>query len=91
MVIKSSDIKKLFFLLSKKEISREDAQEKAILLRDTYDNGNLGFYPKEFENKIWDAIQFIELFAEMVEENTYLYSENDLIIYIKENGWELDA
>jgi len=90
MVIKSNDIKELLFLLSESEISREDAQEKAIKIREAYDNGDLEFYPKEYENKIWDAVQFIELFAEMVEENTYLYSENDLINYVKVMGWAKD-
>ena len=91
MVIKTKDIRELFSLLSEKKISRENAQEKAIKVRDNYDNGSLDFYPREYENKIWDAVQFIELFAEMIEENTYLYSENDLINYIRENGWDAES
>lgn len=90
MVIQSKDIKELFSLLSEKKIKRENAQEKAITVRDSYDNENLEFYPKEHENKIWDAVQSIELFAEKVEENTYLYSENDLTNYIRKNGWDAE-
>jgi hypothetical protein len=90
MVIKTNDIKELFSLISEKKISRENAQEKAIEIRESYDNGNLEFYPKEYENEIWDAVQFIELFAEKLEENTYLYSENDLISYVREKGWDAE-
>lgn len=87
MEIKVKDIEQLFFRLSQKTYSRENAQDQAIKIREAYDRGDLEFYPKEYENKIWDAVQFIELFAEKIEENTYLYSENDLKNYIKENGW----
>lgn len=90
MVIKTNDIKELFSLLSGKIISRENAQEKVIKIRESYDNGNLEFFPRENENEIWDAVQFIELFAEKLEENTYLYSENDLINYIKEKNWDVE-
>ena len=90
MVIEIRDVKKLLSQLSKKAFSREHAQKQAIEIRETYDKGKLDFYPKEYEDKIWDAIQFIELFAEKIGENTYLYSENDLNNYIKENGWDVD-
>jgi len=89
MVIKANDIKVLFKLLSEKSISRENAQEQAIKIRDAYDNRNLEFYPAVYENKIWFAIQYIELFAEKVEVNTYLYSENDLFNFINKNGWDV--
>lgn len=90
MVIEVKDIKILLSQLSEMVISREQAQKQAIEIRETYDKGILEFHPKEYEDKIWDTVQFIELFAEKTEENTYLYSENDLNIYIKENGWDVD-
>lgn len=90
MVIEVKDIQKLLSQLSKMVFSREQAQEQAIEIRETYDKGILEFHPKEYEDKIWDAVQFIELFAEKIEENTYLYSEKDLNNYIKENGWDVD-
>lgn len=91
MVIKVNEIKKLFSQLFNKLISRESAQQIAIGIRDNYDNGNIEFYPLECENQIWDAVQFIELFAEKIDESTYLYSESDLMHYLQENGWDINT
>lgn len=89
MVVDVKDIKELLAQLAKKSISREKAQEQAVVFRETYDSGSLEFYPLEYETKIWDAVQYIELFAEKIDINTYLYSDNDLLNYIKENDWDI--
>lgn len=88
MVIKVKEIKELFDRLFEQSISREEAQKQAIEVREKFDIGNLEFYPKKDEDKIWDAVQFIELYAEKVDIGTYVYSENDLLNYIKGNGWK---
>lgn len=88
MVIKSEKIKLFFVELIEELISREKAQQEVIEIMHNYDVKNLEFYPAAYEDKIWDALQYIELYAEKVNNNTYLYSQKDLINYIKLNGWD---
>ena len=87
MIIRVEYIKEMLFQLKNGSISREEASNWAIKFREAYDNKRLIFSPLSKENDIWDALQFIELFSEKIEPETYLYSNIDLEEYIKQKGW----
>lgn len=83
MVITSDEISELLIRLSKNLISREEADVLAIEMRDAYDEGRLIFQPESDEDRIWEAIEFLELFAEKVDPDTYLYGPTDLLDFMK--------
>jgi hypothetical protein len=89
MVVKSEEVLLKLNQLTNRLISREDAQIWSIQYRDACDEGNLLFDPVSEELKIWDALQFIELFAEKISISEYLYSDIDLFNYSESNGWKV--
>ena len=87
MVVTAQEITNILIKLSKNVISREEAQDWAIKCRNAFDANDLIFFPLDEEEKIWDALQFIELYAEKIDRETFLYSNYDLSIFIDENNW----
>lgn len=88
MVINSKDIKAIFkLLLADTPNCRKRAQEIVVNYQNMFDNNDLTFHPTEEEDKIWDALEFIDLYGEKVNKTTYIYSLLDLIKYMKENNW----
>ena len=60
VIVKEKTVRQLLLRLLKKIVSREDAQNKAIEIRKLFDKGSVKFDPETDEDKIWDAVQYIE-------------------------------
>ena len=87
MILSAEEIAKIFIELKDETISREMASDLAQTYREEFDKKNLIFSPSSKEHEIWDAMQFIELFSEKIDRNTYLYSDSDLYKYMIDKGW----
>jgi hypothetical protein len=73
-----NEIKAVLNELLDKKISREDASDWALKLRESWDNKNLKFIPEEFEQIIWKSILFIEGIDLRDAPNCYLHNDQDI-------------
>lgn len=87
MVITSEDIRKKFLELLQEIVSREEAAKWSTDYQKALDLGILEFYPLNEEDKIWDALEFIELYYEKLDPLNYLYSRQDLLEYMSNKNW----
>ena len=87
MIIEALTIKEKFLLLLYDSISRGDASDWATSLMDCSDKKDLFFLNIENEKKIWDAILFIDKYAEKISPEAYLYSKEDLKRYVESEDW----
>lgn len=87
MIITIQEVKEILLNLMQNTITRESAEAWAIVRRNASDLGELEYSLKSDEERIWNAIQFIELFAEKVDIGVYLYDETDLRDYIDSIGF----
>ena len=87
MVIKFEKVKEILSQLKDGRSSREAAERWAIGVRGACDARELEYFPLFKERKIWEAVLFIELYAEKISPETYLYSQIDLEKFIYENEW----
>ena len=87
MKITTDHINYLFAGLINNNITREAAQDQAFEIQQANDAGQVQYDSAQEEDKIWNALEFIQLYAE--RSNDYVYSMEDLIDFISENGWEL--
>ncbi len=72
------DIKLILSELLENKITREKASAWALNLRKTGDEMNLEYSPQGEENKIWEALLFIEGIDLQDDPTSYLHNDIDI-------------
>lgn len=83
MKVDVADIKRMLNEVLDMKISREDASNWALKLREAGDKKEIEYSPIEDERLIWDGLLFIEGIDIQDNPNSYLHNDHDIRIFLK--------
>jgi len=89
VVITEEEISKIFKQLLENLIARENAQEWVSEIEELLEKEEPKFPRNNDEDKILDALEYIQMYALKENPQTYLFSKVDLSNYIKSNNWKV--
>jgi hypothetical protein len=89
VVITEEEISKIFKQLLENLIARENAQEWANEKEELLEKEESKFLRTNDDDKIFDALEYIQMYALKENPQAYLFSKVDLSNYIKSNNWKV--